>query len=308
MTSSAATAATTRFRRRWPRQDLGGSGDDRIDAADRVGDVVSGGPGREAARTDPVDKTSSIEVSCNERAPPTDHRVRSVRLAALLAVAAVAQPGIDAARRKPHAPLRAVFYLTAPVRTSGLAVRPAGRYARMTPEPSSATSRACVGPRGRGDHALGTPGSPADRKLVSRARDDRLDPRARARRGPAEQVAGQRGAPDRRAGRWACNVSRVPAHRLATRGVRGAANRALRDCTVALRWRAAARRLLAGPGDLPGVRTCHSAADAWFRDEPNARSAKATGTYLIRPGFWPSGAKAATLARSPDGWEVPSRR
>jgi len=40
----------------------GGRGDDRIDAADRIGDVIAGGPGRDSARTDPVDRTSSIEV------------------------------------------------------------------------------------------------------------------------------------------------------------------------------------------------------------------------------------------------------
>ena len=40
----------------------GGPGDDRIDAADRAAIGSPGGPGRDSARTDPVDKTTSIEV------------------------------------------------------------------------------------------------------------------------------------------------------------------------------------------------------------------------------------------------------
>ena len=50
------------------------------------------------------------------------------------------------------------------------------------------------------------------------------------------------------------------------------------------------------------------AADAWFRDAADARSSRAPGTYLIRPGIWLSGAKAPRLRRSVASWKATVQR
>ena len=228
----------------------------------------------------------------------------ALAFAVLLAVAAVAQSGSTQRAAKRHAPLRAVFYLTAPVRTSGLAVRPAGRYAR---DDAGAVKRHLVALAwARADAAIlpwALPGSPADRKLAAvlaaiaskHAHVRGVALLNRSQGSEARQIGALAGGPATSPGYL--RIGSRPAVFVAP------ANRALRSCTIALRWRAAARAFWLAQATFPGYGRCHSAADAWFRDQPNARSAKATGTYLIRPGFWPSGAKAATLARSPDGWE-----
>ena len=81
------------------------------------------------------------------------------------------------------------------------------------------------------------------------------------------------------------------------------ANHALRTCERARRWRAAARSFWLALATFPGYARCRSAADSWFQDTPGTRSARASGSFLIRPGFWPNGSKVPALPRSPDAWE-----
>ena len=80
------------------------------------------------------------------------------------------------------------------------------------------------------------------------------------------------------------------------------ANRARRDCAAARRWRAAAAGFWLAQGTFAGYQRCSSAADAWFSDHRRARAARAPGTFVIRPGFRPRGAKASQLRRSVAAW------
>ena len=228
----------------------------------------------------------------------------ALALAALLAVAAVAQSGSTQRAVKRHAPLRAIFYLTTPVRTNGLAVRPAGRYAR---DDAGAVKRHLAALAwARADAAImpwALPGSPAHRKLAAvlatiastHAHVRGVALLNRSQGSEAVQIGALASGPARAPGYL--RIGSRPAVFVAP------ANRALRNCSLALRWRVAARAFWLAQATFPGYGRCRSAADAWFRDEPDARSASASGAYLIRPGFWQSGAKAPTLPRSPDAWE-----
>ena len=80
------------------------------------------------------------------------------------------------------------------------------------------------------------------------------------------------------------------------------ADRGARDCAAARRWRAAAVGYWLAQATFAGYEQCSSEADAWFADTQNARSTQAPGTFVIRPGFWPGGAKIARLRRSTAGW------
>jgi hypothetical protein len=86
------------------------------------------------------------------------------------------------------------------------------------------------------------------------------------------------------------------------------ADRSLRSCAQARRWRAAARGLWLAQAAFAGYTSCRSAADAWFRDAPVARTARASGSFLIRPGYWQSRARAPKVARSIAAWRRSIRR
>jgi acid phosphatase type 7 len=75
-----------------------------------------------------------------------------------------------------------------------------------------------------------------------------------------------------------------------------------RSCAHARRWRAAARGLWLAQAAFPGYSSCRSAADAWFRDAPVARTARASGSFLIRPGYWKNSARTPKVARSLVAW------
>ena len=81
------------------------------------------------------------------------------------------------------------------------------------------------------------------------------------------------------------------------------ADHSRRGCAQARRWRAAGRGLWLVQATFPGYGLCRAAADAWFRDTPDMRSTRASGTFLIRPGFWPSGSRVEKLKRSPGAWQ-----
>jgi hypothetical protein len=81
-----------------------------------------------------------------------------------------------------------------------------------------------------------------------------------------------------------------------------ALRKAHRSCARAHRWRAAARAWWLGLAAFPGYERCRGAADVWFRDSPVARTAKANGSFLIRPGYWPSSARAPRVTRSIAAW------
>jgi hypothetical protein len=86
------------------------------------------------------------------------------------------------------------------------------------------------------------------------------------------------------------------------------ADRSLRGCAQARRWRAAARGLWLVQAAFAGYASCRSAADAWFRDAPVARMARASGSFLIRPGYWQNSKRAPKVARSIAAWQRSIRR
>ena len=197
----------------------------------------------------------------------------ALAFAVLLAVAAVAQSGSTQRTAKRHAPLRAVFYLTAPVRTSGLAVRPAGRYAR---DDAGAVKRHLVALAwARADAAImpwALPGSPADRKLAAvlaaiastHAHVRGVALLNRSQGSEARQIGVLAGGPATSPGYL--RIGSRPAVFVAP------SNRALRSCTIALRWRAA------------------DARSGWLRRPSPATDA---ATPRPRPGFAMSRTHAA---------------
>jgi len=224
-------------------------------------------------------------------------------LAVLLAVGGIAQSRSTHRTAAPRPPLRAIVYLTTPIRSVGPAGRPVPRVAR---DDSRAVGRHLSALAwARADAAIipWSPGSPADRKLgVVLA-------------GIAATHAHVRAVAllDRPQGSEALQVGRLETTRAMSPGYLrigsrpavfiAPANRALRTCERARRWRAAARSFWLAQATFAGYLRCRSAADAWFQDEPDARTARASGTFLIRPGFWPNGSTAPALSRSPNAWE-----
>ncbi len=232
-----------------------------------------------------------------------------VALAALAASALLSDNG-SARSRSSHlgdagrAPLRAVVFLTAPVRLSALAGRPAPRTAR---DDAAAVKRHLAAlDWARADAAIVPwlpPGSAADRKfaaVLAAIESTRSHVRAAA-------------LLDRPHGNEASQIQALAMSRAAAPGYLhigsrpvvfvAQADRSLRDCVSARRWRVAARGFWLAQATFPGHLRCRSAANTWFRDEPDARNARASGSFLIRPGFWPSGSAAPTLRRSPAAWQ-----
>ena len=88
-------------------------------------------------------------------------------LVVLLAVGGVAQPRSTHRTARPHAPLRAIVYLTTPIRAGGAPGRPVPSVSRDDSAGRRAASVcARVGPRRRRDRPL-VARSPADRKLAA---------------------------------------------------------------------------------------------------------------------------------------------
>ncbi|HET6173104.1 MAG TPA: metallophosphoesterase [Gaiellales bacterium] len=203
------------------------------------------------------------------------------------------------------APLRALFYVTAPIRPA--------RHAGQGPVPSAPSDDPGAVKRhlaalkwARADAAIvpwAMPGSGADRRL------GRVLAAIASARAHVRVVA----LIDRPAGNEALEMDALAHSRARARSylriasnpavVIAPADRSLRTCARALRWRAAALRFWLVQAAFPGYGRCRAAADAWFGDAANARSSRVGTTFLIRPGLWPAGAGAPTLPRSLATWQ-----
>ena len=231
---------------------------------------------------------------------------RRIALATVLALIALACVSSAARSRlaQPQvarAPLRAIFYVTAPAGPKG--------SIRARPAPSGPTgikSHLAALKWARADAAIvpwALPGTAADRRMravLAAIVSARAHVRAAALidRPSGSEVA-QVGALARSRAHSAgyLRVGSKPALFVAP------ANRSLRGCAAALRWRAAARAFWLAQATFPGYSRCRTAADAWFRDVADARTSRTGGTFLIRPGFWPAGSRAPALARSVVTWQ-----
>ncbi len=232
--------------------------------------------------------------------------VAAVAVAGLVALvcAAVAQshPARPAAAVRP--PIRAVLFLTAPVRPGALVGRPRPRALRD--DPAAIKRHLAALAWARADAAIvpwRLPGSAADRKLTA-VLTAIVATRAHVR--AAALVDQPQGSEAAEAEALASAQAASPGYlRIGARPALfvAPADRTLRTCARAARWRAAAARFWLAQATFPGYLRCRSAADAWFRDAPDARNARVAGTFLIRPGYWPPGAAAPALTRSPESWQ-----
>ena len=209
-------------------------------------------------------------------------------------------------RASSKAPLRAIFYSAAPARSRAAAKR---RHRRAVTRRAVARQLAALR-WARADVAImpwSRPGFADDRALRAV-----LAARTKHRRHVRVAVL-----IDRRRGTENSQIKALASRRAFARGYLhigsrpavfvALANRAKRDCTAARRWRAAAAGFWLAQGTFAGYERCSSAADAWFSDHRRARSARAPGTCLIRPGFQPKRAKKSQVRRSLAAWGVPSR-
>ena len=225
-------------------------------------------------------------------------------LIALVSVSAFAQSRSAHQRAAPLSPVRAVVYLTAHARAIG---GPAGRPGPSTPQGGPAAIKRDLAALkwARADAAIvpwAFPGSAADRRfgaVLAAIVSTHAHVRAVALidRPRGTEVAQLNALASSRALLPGyLRIGSAPAVFVAP------ADQALRSCTRALRWRAAAGRFWLAQATFPGYGRCPKAADAWFRDTPDARSSRSGRTFLIRPGFWPTRASAPSLARSPAAW------
>jgi hypothetical protein len=228
--------------------------------------------------------------------------VAALGLAVLVPGSGIARSGSVDAGDKARRPLRAIIYRTAPIRLRGLVGRPVPRTSRD----ATVESHLAALKWAWADAAIvpwAPPGSAADRKLgvvLGAIASTRAHVRV------AALLDRPHGTEISQIEALATGPSRAPGYlRIGARPAVFVApvDRSVRGCVRARRWRAAARAFWLAQASFPGDGQCRSAADAWFRDEPDVRSARAPGTFLIRPGFWPRGSTAPTLTRSMDGWQ-----
>jgi hypothetical protein len=251
------------------------------------------------ARADALSATTAASASQRRRG--------GIGLAVAVVLLAVGLPGGMAsahsvvsgasARAASKAPLRAIFYSAAPVRSHAAAKRALSRraVARQLAALRWARADVAIMPWSR-------PGFAADRALravITGGAKHRRHVRVavlidRLRRSEVVQI-------NALASRWASargylHIGSRPAVFVAL------ADRAQRDCAGARRWRAAAAGFWLAQGTFAGYERCGSAADAWFSDHPRASGARAPGTFLIRPAFRPKHAKRSQLRHSLRAW------
>ncbi len=242
--------------------------------------------------------------------PSRTHERRPIVSAAALGLLALAFVTAGARSGPPHAgtraraPLRAIVYLTAPVRLGDSALRPAPTSRR---DDSAAIGRHIAALQwARADVAIiawSPPSSAADRKLTAVLATIAS---SRARLRVAALLDHPHGTEVSQIETLAASQASSPGYlRIRSRPAVfvASADRSLRSCVRARRWRVAARAFWLAQAAFPGYRRCLSAADSWFGDEPDARSGRAPGTFMIRPGFWPSGTTTPTVERSMDAWQ-----
>ncbi len=238
------------------------------------------------------------------RRPARGHVIAAAAVALVaLGSVAVAQSRSTHAGAKARPPIRAILYLTAPIRPSSLAGRPRPRTLR---DDAAAVKRHLAALKwARADAAIvpwRLPGSAADRKLTTVLATIAA---TRAHVRAAALIDQPQGTELAEMQALATAQATSPGYlRIGSRPAVFVAplDRSLRDCARALRWRAAARGFWLALATFPGYAGCRRAADEWFRDAPDARAARVGGTFLIRPGYWPGGATAPSLKRSPETW------
>ena len=186
------------------------------------------------------------------------------------------------ARATSKAPLRAIFYSAAPARS-----RAATKRLRRTAVTRRAVARQLAALRwARADVAImpwSRPGFADDRAL-------RAVLAAGAKHHRRVRVAV---LIDRRRGTEVSQIKALASRRVSARGYLhigsrpavfvALANRARRNCMAARRWRVAAAGFWLAQGTFAGYERCSTAANAWFSDHGRARSARAPGTFVIRP-------------------------
>ena len=204
-------------------------------------------------------------------------------------------------RGRATVPLRAVIYETAPARSV------AGRWsaAKMRTGAAAVRSHLAALAWARADAAIvrwDGPGTVSDRKLKAllvgiaatggNVRAAVLIERARG----GAQVQLRALARSRGTSQNYLHIASRPAAFVALR------DRAQRTCKQARRLRAAASGLWLARTEFVGYERCLAAADAWFRDRPVTRTARARGSFLIRPGYWAPGDRTPRVPRSLAAW------
>jgi hypothetical protein len=225
-------------------------------------------------------------------------------LAVLVSATGIAQSRSAQSGATGRAPLRAVLYLTAPVRPGASAERPAPQLVLRGQAAIKRDLAALVW--ARADAAVvpwATPGSAADARLAA------LLAAISSTRAHVRVAA----LIDRAHGTEAAQLHALVTSRARSRSYLrvgskiavfvALADHSRRGCAQASRWRAAGRGLWLVQATFPGYGLCRAAADAWFRDTPDTRSTRASGTFLIRPGFWPSASRTEKLKRSASAWQ-----
>ena len=240
-------------------------------------------------------------------------RLARASIVAVVALALIVLASVTAtARSRPstpageaHAPLRAIIYLTADApRVAGLPQRPAPS---VTGGDTGSISRHLAALKwARADAAIvpwAPPSSAADRKLTAvLAAIASSGARVRA----AALIEHLHGTAASQIGVLAAHQAYAPGYlRVDSRPAVfvALADPSLRTCDLARRWRGAAPGFWLVQASFPGYASCRGAADAWFRDAPGVRSARAADTFLIRPGSWRVGASTPVLLRSVGAWE-----
>jgi hypothetical protein len=225
-------------------------------------------------------------------------------LTVLVSATGIAQSHLAQSSAKGRAPLRAVLYLTAPLRPGALAGKPAPQ---LVLRGQAAVKRDLAALAwARADAAIvpwATPESAADARLAA------LLAAISSTRAHVRVAA----LIDRPRGTEAAQLNALLTSRARSRSYLrvgskiavfvALADHSRRGCAQARRWRAAGRGLWLVQATFPGYGLCRAAADAWFRDTPDTRSTRASGTFLIRPGFWPRGSRVEKLKRSPSAWQ-----
>jgi acid phosphatase type 7 len=231
--------------------------------------------------------------------------VATLLLIVLASVTATARSRPSSSAAATRAPLRAIIYLTGPaVGAAGPAQRPAP--SASSDELGSISRHLAALEWARADAAIipwSRPSSTADRKLTAvLAAVASSGAHVRA----AALIEHLQGTEASQIGRLAAHQANAPGYlRVDSRPAVfiALADPSLRACDEVRRWRVAARGFWLAQAAFSGYASCRGAADAWFREAPEVHSARAAGTFLIRPGSWPSSAPTPALPRSADAWE-----
>ena len=216
-------------------------------------------------------------------------------------------PASTRASAPSDAPLRVILYTTVPVhgKSHGPRPGPAARYG-----PGSTIARHLAALRwARADAAVvpwSRPGSAADRRfgaVLAAIGSTHAHVRAVALIDQHSLLSKVSALASKRASSHGyLRVGNHPALFVAL------ADRGRRSCAEARRWRVAAGGFWLVQATFAGYTACRGAADAWFGDAGHARSFQAPGTYMTRPGIWPSGARAPKLRRTASSWKVTVQR